>query len=141
MDEWLTSAEASERTRLSVDTLRYYEKERLITGVKRDGNGHRRYSSADLQWAGLLRRLRATGMTIEQMRSFALLCREPPHAGDVQTQFLREYRQHAEQRLKDAQGALALLDDIVAGFRCTHSVDNKPPTVERDTNTDERAVA
>ena len=55
---WLTPAEMAERTGTTIDTLRYYEKERLITGVARAASGHRRYSEADAGWIEVLRCLR-----------------------------------------------------------------------------------
>ena len=59
---WLTSAEMAERTGTTIDTLRYYERERLITGVARAASGHRRYSEADAGWIEVLRCLRLTGI-------------------------------------------------------------------------------
>ena len=43
----LTPAEMSERTGVSIDTLRYYEREGLVANVARGGSGHRRYSKLD----------------------------------------------------------------------------------------------
>lgn len=52
---WLTPAEMAERTGTTIDTLRNYEKERLIVGVGRAPSGHRRYSQADIGWIEVLR--------------------------------------------------------------------------------------
>ena len=59
--------EAAQITGLSVDTLRYYERAGLIDPVRRERNG-RRYEETDLLWLAFLRRLRATGMPIAQVR-------------------------------------------------------------------------
>ena len=40
---------------LSIDTLRYYEREGLMWPVSRAPNGHRRYAESDLGWIALLK--------------------------------------------------------------------------------------
>jgi len=40
----LTPAQMSERTGVSIDTLRYYEREGLLQSVERNSSGHRRYN-------------------------------------------------------------------------------------------------
>ena len=40
---------------LSIDTLRFYEKEKLII-VKRDSSGRRQYTDEDVQWIMFIRR-------------------------------------------------------------------------------------
>lgn len=66
-----TPAEAARRSGFSIDTLRYYERIGLLTGVERDAGGRRRYSDGDLGWLEILRCLRDTGMPIATMRRYA----------------------------------------------------------------------
>ena len=42
--------EVSEKTGITSDTLRYYEKIGLIKNISRDKNGIRNYSDEDIQW-------------------------------------------------------------------------------------------
>jgi DNA-binding transcriptional MerR regulator len=67
-----------ELTGFSLDTLRYYERIGLIEPVRRAVGGQRRYSDDDVEWLGILRCLRDTGMPIAQMREYA----EQVRAGD-----------------------------------------------------------
>ena len=46
----LTPAAMAERTGVSIDILRYYEREGLLDAVARSGSGHRRYSTDDVLW-------------------------------------------------------------------------------------------
>jgi DNA-binding transcriptional MerR regulator len=71
----LTPAEAAERSGFSLDTLRYYERIGLLTGIARAAGGHRRFTDDDLAWLGVLRCLRDTGMPIADMRRYADLGR------------------------------------------------------------------
>jgi DNA-binding transcriptional MerR regulator len=66
-------ADAARRSGFSLDTLRYYEKIGLVRDVSRDPAGRRVYHDADLDWLGVLRCLRDTGMPIATMRRYAAL--------------------------------------------------------------------
>jgi DNA-binding transcriptional MerR regulator len=57
---------------LSIDTLRYYEKEQLIR-VRRDGAGRRCYEEADIGWILFIKRLKETGMPIREIKEYASL--------------------------------------------------------------------
>lgn len=57
---------------LSIDTLRYYEKEQLIL-VERDAAGRRRYTETDVSWILFIKRLKETGMPIKEIKEYAFL--------------------------------------------------------------------
>jgi DNA-binding transcriptional MerR regulator len=71
----LTPGEVAARSGFSVDTLRYYERIGLLDRPERSPSGHRRFGEDDLEWLGVLRCLRDTGMPIAQMRQYAELAR------------------------------------------------------------------
>lgn len=64
--------EFSTITDLSIDTLRYYEKEQLII-VERDPAGRRCYTETDISWILFIKRLKETGMPIKDIKQYALL--------------------------------------------------------------------
>ena len=61
--------EVSQKTGLSAHTLRYYEKEGLITGVERSRGGFRQYTDEDLEALGLVCCLKNTGMSLQEIRT------------------------------------------------------------------------
>ena len=66
---YFTLQEVVNRSGLSEHTLRYYEQISLLDKVDRDSSsGHRRYTEEDLHIIEALACLRATGMSIEDMR-------------------------------------------------------------------------
>lgn len=70
-DVALTIQEVSRRSGLSEPTLRYYEKIGLIERVERDeSSGHRRYGAAVVNRIEALACLRATGMSVQDMRDY-----------------------------------------------------------------------
>jgi len=75
MNGIFSPSEAAEQSGFSLETLRYYERIGLLDGIDRAPSGHRRFRGEDLEWLGVLRCLRDTGMPIAQMRSYAELAR------------------------------------------------------------------
>ncbi|MFZ4281513.1 MerR family transcriptional regulator, partial [Streptomyces rhizosphaericola] len=60
----LTPAAAADRTGVSIDTLRYYEREGLIGPIRRSGGGRREYTENDVFWIGLITCFRDAGLGI-----------------------------------------------------------------------------
>lgn len=60
----------AQRTGLSIDALRWFEREGLFPRVPRDAGGRRRFSDDDIERVQLMLRLRRTGMPVRDMRRF-----------------------------------------------------------------------
>lgn len=106
----LTIQEAAHESGLSEHTLRYYERIGLIENVERAGNGHRRYTPADLGWIDLLKCLRATGMPVAQMIAFAELVRCGTHTIPDRLDLLTEHRRDVLQQIDELQRCLVKID-------------------------------
>ena len=106
----LTPSEMAQRTGITIDTLRYYEKEGLLTNVARATSGHRRYSEDDVLWVEVLRCLRETGMTMEQLRHYCSLAAEGDHTETERAAMLRSHRSLVEQQIEERKAALLLID-------------------------------
>lgn len=112
----LTITEVAERTGLSPDTLRYYEKAGLISPVGRSAGGQRRYAAADLDWIDFLLRLRDTGMPIADMQQFADLRRGGDSTVADRLKLLREHRAHLTDRIRQLQANGRALDDKINNY-------------------------
>ncbi len=95
----LTIQQVAEATGLSEHTLRYYERIGLIHAIQRGENGHRRYSQDDVWWIDLLNKLRATGMSIQQMQRYAELQREGDCTLPERLDILKAHRVEVEAQL------------------------------------------
>ncbi|SHG49348.1 MerR family transcriptional regulator [Streptoalloteichus hindustanus] len=103
-------AQAAERTGLSVDTLRYYERIGLVEPPARDSGGRRVYSDADLTWLDFLTKLRLTGMPIRMMREYAQLRHRGEATAGRRKQLLVEHRADVRARIAELQACLEILD-------------------------------
>ncbi|MGD0607727.1 MAG: MerR family transcriptional regulator [Streptosporangiaceae bacterium] len=89
-----TIQDVSRRSGLSEPTLRYYEQVGLVGPIDRDSSsGHRRYRAEDLHTLEALACLKATGVSIEDMRTYqANLARGQETAGEQRDLLLRHAR-------------------------------------------------
>ncbi|EOH4977763.1 MerR family transcriptional regulator [Listeria innocua] len=62
----------SKEVGLSIDTLRYYEKEKLILPRRNEIN-RRIYDSSDITWINFIKKLKQTGMPIKDIKEYAKL--------------------------------------------------------------------
>jgi len=113
----LTIAEVAERTGLSTDTLRYYEKAGLIEPVGRTAGNHRVYAAADLEWLTFLLRLRATGMSIADMQRFAELRAMGDDTVEARLLMLRRHRASLASRIRDLRRNATVLDDKIVHYQ------------------------
>lgn len=100
----------ADRTGVSIDTLRYYEREGLLANVARAESGHRRYSNDDVLWVEVLRCLRDTGMTIDQLRHYCDLGAQGDHTEAERRAMLLDHRARVERQIADRHAALELID-------------------------------
>ena len=100
----------AERTGVSLDTLRYYEREGLLDEVDRAPNGHRRYSEDDVLWVEVLRCLRDTGMTIDELRHYCSLGAQGDHTKSERAQLLTNHRAAVVAQIAEREEALRLID-------------------------------
>lgn len=105
----------SELTGLSIDTLRYYEKIGLIDPPYRKG-GQRLYDPDAVRWVDFLKALKATGMSLEDMKRYALM-RAKGNATAANRRAMLE-KQHATvlARMAELKACAALLEHKIANY-------------------------
>lgn len=102
--------EVSERSGLSRDTLRWYERIGLMSDIGRDHTGKRRFSDRDLDWLELIGRLRTTGMSVADMLRYAELVRAGESTVPERLALFRATRADALARIEELRQTVAVLD-------------------------------
>jgi DNA-binding transcriptional MerR regulator len=105
----LSIQEVAEATRLSEHTLRYYERIGLIHSIRREDNGHRRYTEDDVGWIDFLMKLKATGMSINEMVHYAELQRCGDETLPERIEMLKNLRSNLEEQIGGLQEHLRLI--------------------------------
>ena len=95
--------DVSKKTGLTAHTLRYYEKEGLISGVERSQGGFRQYTDEDLERLGLICCLKNTGMSIQEIARFVQLTHEGDHTLQERVELLRAHREQVLERMAEMQ--------------------------------------
>ncbi|MFI6167187.1 MerR family transcriptional regulator [Nocardia sp. NPDC051052] len=110
--------EVAERSGLSRDTLRWYERIGLMDYIGRDHAGKRRFSNRDLEWLALIGRLRTTGMSVADMVRYAELVRAGESTFPERLAMFRNTRAEVLAKIDELQQTVAVLDykiDIYEG--------------------------
>ncbi|HEU5439291.1 MAG TPA: MerR family transcriptional regulator [Ktedonobacterales bacterium] len=117
MDTGFTIQQVAQRSGLSIDTLRYYERIGLLAPVARASSGHRRYMEHDLAWIELLIRLRDTGMPLAQMVRFAQLRRQGDATIAERRLLLEEHQRALEEHMRVLERHTVALQQKIARLR------------------------
>ena len=95
--------EVCEKTGLPSHTLRYYEKEGLLTNVSRSTGGFRQYSDEDLEWLGLICCLKNTGMPLQEIARFVRLAHQGDYTLGERVELLKAHREQIVSRMEEMQ--------------------------------------
>jgi DNA-binding transcriptional MerR regulator len=116
VDDHLTIGDVAARTGLSIDTLRFYEREGLmISPVPRRG-GRRAYGDADVAWLEICRRLRESEMPLAEIRRFAALVRQGPGNEAERLELLRRHQERVRARMAALADALHVISGKVETY-------------------------
>ena len=108
--------EFSKATGLGIHTLRYYEHENLIIPLRNSSN-RRRYSEKDIAWIAFIKRLKATGMPIKEIKKYAALRAKGDATLSERMEMLMQHRQSLNERIRQLQEHEAMLDEKIAFYR------------------------
>ncbi|MFC4375765.1 MerR family transcriptional regulator [Nocardia halotolerans] len=108
--------EVAERSGLSRDTLRWYERIGLMGYIGRDHTGNRRFCDRDLDWLALIGRLRLTGMPVADMVRYAELVRAGEQTYPDRLAMFRRTRTDVLDKIAELQQTVAVLDYKIAVY-------------------------
>ncbi|AQR93288.1 MerR family transcriptional regulator [Clostridium saccharoperbutylacetonicum] len=108
--------EFSKLTNLSIDTLRYYEKEGLIAPERKE-NGRRYYSEKDVTWIAFIKRLKETRMPIKEIQEYAKLRAIGDTTMAERMEMLIKHRTALEDEIMKANENLQKLNEKIDFYR------------------------
>jgi DNA-binding transcriptional MerR regulator len=112
-----TISEVVAFTGLTAHTLRWYERIGLMPHVDRSHTGQRRYTDRDLDWLGLVGKLRLTGMPVADMVRYAELVRAGEATVAERRELLEETRRDVLSRISELKDTLTVLDKKINIYR------------------------
>ena len=132
-----TVQQAAQCAGMSEHTLRYYERAGLLAPIARTGPGrHRRYSDSDLRRLEFIRRMRATGMPIQQLLHYMALLEEGDATALERQALLEAHRRRVCQQIGELERLLQVIDHKIAN--CQHLRLPPPARAASENNTREK---
>ena len=101
---------------MSLDTLRYYEKEGLIMPERKENN-HRIYDDSDVNWMQFIKRLKETGMPIKEIRKYARLRSEGAATMGERMRMLVSHRNSLDEKIGQLKTHREKLDEKIAYYK------------------------
>lgn len=101
--------ELAQRTGRSIHTIRWYEQQGLLPPVPRLG-AHRVYSNRHVEWLELMERLRASGMSVADLRRYTALAQRGAPTAQATRDLLLAHRERVCAAITQWQRALEVID-------------------------------
>lgn len=105
--------EMAERVHLSEDTLRYYEKIGLLAHVPRDAGGHRVYSSREIKEIEQIMYLKASGLSLTDIRQYLELTQSGKEGKEQQHILLLATQKTLLRKMEDLEQALKKVNHLL----------------------------
>jgi DNA-binding transcriptional MerR regulator len=138
--ESLTVQGLSQQSGLPEPTLRYYEKIGLIQPVPRDpSSGHRRYPVDTVNVVNALACLRASGLSIEDMRTYLQLLEDGTQGAAQQKELFQTHVEEIESQIQRLQIRKQYLEGKIAYWDALERGDTE--AVQRITEENHRIAA
>ena len=106
-------SQAAKRTGLSVDTLRYYDREGLLPFLHKGNRGKRYFNETDFEWLLVVDCLKKTGLTIQEIRGYVELCLQGDATLEQRHQLFLQRREALLEQMGRLEEALYRVD-----FKC-----------------------
>lgn len=106
----MTIKEASEKTGISIDNLRYYERIGLIPAAPRNESGIRDYDEITLSWIDFVMRFKRGGMSLDAIKEYVDLALQGEHTKAARKEILVEAKEQLEKKMSIVQEALDVIN-------------------------------
>lgn len=107
----------AKRSGVNAETIRYYEKIGLLPPPARGANGYRLYGEEHVQRLRFIRRSRALGFSIEELRDLIALAEGRPDDCEAVRKLAERQLAKVRQRIADLKRIAHTLEDQVAACR------------------------
>lgn len=113
----MTIKEVAEKYHISQDTLRYYERMKMIPKVHRTSGGIRDYQEEDLRWVELSICMRSAGLPIEVMIEYLRLFQEGDSTIPARLELLEEQMETLRAQKEQLEATMDRLAYKIAHYK------------------------
>jgi len=116
----MTRSELAKKCGVNIETLRYYEKRRLINPPPRSPNGYRMYSDEDVVKTRFIKSARNLGFTLKEVSDLMKWRVDKKKSCDSVIVKAKEKRKEVDQKIKDLKSMQKVLGQLIE--KCEKSV-------------------
>ena len=106
----MTIKEASKKTGISIDNLRYYERIGLIPEVPRTESGIRDYNEMSISWIEFAMKFKKAGVSLEAIREYIQFALQGESTKEARQEILLETKAGLEKKLNDIQETMDVIN-------------------------------
>ena len=123
MQHYLIS-DLAKKTQLSTDTIRFYEKKKLIHASFRAENSYKYYDNETLKRLIFIKRCRALDMTLQEIVMLLEQIQHPERGCIIVDQMIEEHIQHVETRITELQSFRTELMQLRQSCKSDSTIDH-----------------
>ncbi len=112
-----TVKDVTSKTGLSEHTIRYYDREGLFPNLERTPKGNRLFSDIDLEWIELVCCLKDSGMSIQDIKKFMLLCQEGESTLEQRKTLLLQHKKNILDQMKVLEKGLSTVNYKIEHYK------------------------
>ena len=109
--------EFSKLINISIYTLRYYEKNNLISPKRDERNGRRIYNEKDISWINFIKRLKDTRMPIKDIQKYSYLREIGQSTLSQRLELLENHKENLETEIKSLNDNLEKLEHKIQYYK------------------------
>jgi Cu(I)-responsive transcriptional regulator len=110
----LTRGQLAKASKVGAETIRYYEREKLLLPTHRSSNGYRRYGGESVQRLKFIRRAKSLGFDLKQIRELLSL-HDDPNATRAEVKALTKRKlDEIDHRIEDLVRMQDVLDRLAS---------------------------
>lgn len=111
-----TTKEAALITNSTTAALRYYEKEKLLPPITRDGRKYRQYSDDDIEWIKMIQCMRRANIPIHSIREYVSLLTQGGETLAQRFAMVQDHMADIQNQMHQLQSALDLTQKKLAFY-------------------------
>lgn len=103
-------------TKISAHTIRYYEKIGLLTQISRNSSGHRCFTQKDINWLEFIKRLKDTGMPLDNILKYSELREKGTATSELRMNMLQQHAVLLAEKISAEQQHLHILQQKIEHY-------------------------
>lgn len=112
----MTIKEVSERTGVSIDNLRYYERIGIIPHIPRNKSGIRNYDERAIHWIEFILKFKQAGASLEAIIEYIGLLNSDDESKEARRNILFEIRDDINNRINKLSSCLEMIEYKIDNF-------------------------